>query len=148
MALIALANGQAELLVPPTRSTDLAARRLRELRTGGRTAFAAGLTVAADTLERALRRDPLQVPYLVCVTDGRVNQPLEAGASAVPEALALARRFRTAFDVSGLVVDSEEGVVRLGIARDIAEALGARYQRIEELAGAELSVGSASAGPR
>jgi magnesium chelatase subunit D len=139
VALIALANGQAELLLAPTRSTDLAARQLRELRTGGRTALSAGLSLAAETLERALHRDPLQAPYVVCVTDGRVNQSLETGAAPVPEALEIARRFRASFNVPGLIVDSEEGFVRLGIAKDIAASLGAGYRRIEEFTGATIS---------
>lgn len=138
VALIAVSDGRAELLLPPGRSTDLAARRLRELKPGGRTALAAGLALAAETLERALRRDPLQVPYIVCVTDGRANYPLEPGAAPVPELLELARRFRIAFQAPGLVVDSEDGFVRLGIARDLAEALGASCRRIDDLAGTAM----------
>jgi magnesium chelatase subunit D len=40
--------------------------------------------------------------------------------------------------VAAVVVDAEEGQVRLGMARQLAEALGARYLALAELTGPTL----------
>jgi magnesium chelatase subunit D len=69
------------------------------------------------------------------VTDGRANagsgDPVSAALAA---ASALAAR-----GVPGIVVDTEDGAVRLGMAGSVATAMGARCLRLEEFAGALLA---------
>ena len=49
VAVITLRGREAELALPPTSSVDIAARRLRALRTGGKTPLAEGLLLVAIT---------------------------------------------------------------------------------------------------
>jgi magnesium chelatase subunit D len=124
VALISFRGEGARLLLPPTSSVELAAARLEELPTGGRTPLAAGLERAAEVLERERLRDRERRPLLILLTDGR--------ATAGPDPLAAAGRLR-GMGVAAFVVDTEEGYVRLGLAGRVAEALGARYLRLEGL---------------
>lgn len=124
VALISFRGEDAKVLLPPTSSVELAAARLEELPTGGRTPLAAGLVKAAEMLQRESLRDRERRPLLVLLTDGR--------ATAGPDPRRAAAGLRS-FMAEAFVVDTEEGHVRLGMARDIAVALGARCMRLEDL---------------
>jgi magnesium chelatase subunit D len=88
------------------------------LRTGGRTPLAQGLDAATELIRRDRARDPNVRAIAVVLTDGRAP---EAGAAA-------ARLGRTADAVH--VVDTEEGPVRLGLARSLASAAGGSVIRM------------------
>jgi magnesium chelatase subunit D len=156
VGLIAFRGRGADLLLPPTRSVELAETRLRELPTGGRTPLAHGLALAAETLERHLRTHPEALPLLVLVSDGRANVPLGAGPLAAPpdawsewgrrtqpsallaEVRALGARLQRQ-RVASVVIDSEAGPLHLGMAREVAAALGARYLALGALSAERLA---------
>jgi magnesium chelatase subunit D len=154
VGLVSFRGAGAEVPLPPTSSVELAARRLAELATGGRTPLAAGLARARGLLATEAVRDPARRPLLVVVTDGRANavggEPnagrVPAGravpawgvpdpvAAALAEARALAARA-----VGAVVVDTEDGAVRLGLAAELARALRAPCLRLEALAAQPLA---------
>jgi magnesium chelatase subunit D len=129
VALVTFRGDGATTVLRPTGSIEVARARLVELPTGGRTPLAAGIRTALD-LARAGTGDAHQ-PLLVLVTDGRATagpdgvDPVEAAA----EAAASVRRA----GVGGVVIDAEDGPGRLGLARRLAEAMGARYLTVPEL---------------
>ena len=137
VALIAFRGSGAEVVLPPTSSVHLASVRLRALPTGGRTPLALALRCAGvlfaqhDSAATARAR----IPLLVLVSDGRANVAL-AGGDPFADTMAQARVLRAA-GVGALVVDSEDGPVRLGRARTLAVELGAQYVQL-----AHLSAGS------
>lgn len=122
--LISFRGMGAQVLLPPTASVELAASRLEKLPTGGRTPLAAGLEKAAEVLIRERLREKERRPLLVLLTDGR--------ATAGPDPCAVAARVRK-LGVASFVVDTEDGHVRLGMADEVAGALGAPCLRLEEL---------------
>jgi magnesium chelatase subunit D len=124
VALISFRGEGANILLPPTSSVALAAPRLQDLPTGGRTPLAAGIEKAAEVLKREKLRDRGRRPLLVLLTDGR--------ATAGPDPQVAAARLRS-LGTTSFVVDTEEGYVRLGMAGELAEAMGARCLRLEEL---------------
>ena len=126
VGLIAFRGSSAELLVPPTNSVELAERSLRRLPTGGRTPLAAGLQLAGQTLTQYLQRDTALTPLLVLVTDGRANDGHVTTLQQAAISLAQKR-------IAGLVLDSEQGFVRLGAAREIAAWLAADYWPLDQL---------------
>lgn len=126
VGLIAFRGGGAELVLPPTRSADLAETRLRALPTGGRTPLAHGLRLAHDVLQRPEWRE--RPALLVLLSDGRANVPL-AGGDPLADAYAHARVLRDA-GIHALVLDSESGDLRLGLARQLATELGADYREL------------------
>jgi magnesium chelatase subunit D len=93
-------------------------------------------TVQGGPIERSpTRQRQSAIHTLVLVSDGRANVA-QAGGDPYADALHEARTLRAA-GVHAVVVDSEEGQVRLGRARMLAAELGAEYVRL-----AELSVGA------
>jgi len=135
VALLAFRGPGATVVVPPTGSAQLAARRLRDLPVGGLTPIAAGLEAARQLIRREGWRDPARRPMLVLITDGRATGDSDAVGQAKRAAATLARTRTTS-----IVVDAEEGPVRLGLAGEIARHLAAELVTIPGLA--------ARAGPR
>ncbi|MFL6057505.1 MAG: putative cobaltochelatase [Rubrobacteraceae bacterium] len=124
VGLVSFRGEEASVLLPPTSGVELAAYRLADLPTGGRTPLAAGLEKAAEILMRERTREKERRPLILVLTDGRTTAGPDPRAAA-----AVLRRL----GISSVVVDTEEGYVRLGMAAALAEALGARCLRLEEL---------------
>ena len=129
VGLITFRGADATLALPPTSSIDVAARRLRDLPSGGRTPLAEGLLCAADTLRRERIRDPRRRPLLVLVTDGRAT----SGPDAVARSRVVAKRLR-ADGIAAVVIDCETGKLRLGLAAALSDHLGAQYVPVGEVA--------------
>ncbi|MGJ5802762.1 putative cobaltochelatase [Streptomyces europaeiscabiei] len=128
VGLVTFRGAAAEVALPPTSSVDAAAARLESLPTGGRTPLAAGLLKAHDVLRVERLRDPARRPLVVVVTDGR--------ATGGPEPVALAGRAARLFAAEGtacVVVDCESGLVRLGLAGQLAGELGGTAVTLDEL---------------
>jgi magnesium chelatase subunit D len=96
---------------------------------GGQTPLAAGLEAAGELARREHWREPDRRPLLVVVTDGRAT----GGSDALGRARQAARRLA---GISSVVVDAEEGPVRLGLAGLIARDLGAELATVAGLASA------------
>ncbi|WP_346772800.1 magnesium chelatase subunit D family protein [Rhodococcus sp. 14C212] len=128
VGLVTFRGERATLVLPPTNSVDVAATRLRELPAGGRTPLAEGLLEAAETIRRHRLREPDRRALLVVVTDGRAT----AGPDAVARSLAAADRLAAA-GIDSVVVDSETGRFRMGLAARLAERLGAEHVPVGEV---------------
>ncbi|MGW0606932.1 VWA domain-containing protein [Streptomyces sp. NPDC002640] len=134
VGLITFRGTAAELALPPTHSVDIAAARLDDLPAGGRTPLAEGLLEAARVVARERRRDPRLRPLLVVVTDGRAT----GGKDAVARSLHAADQVAS-LGVSTVVVDSESGPMRLGLAAHLAARLHADHLPVREVSAAALS---------
>ncbi|WP_067782750.1 magnesium chelatase subunit D family protein [Nocardia amikacinitolerans] len=134
VAVITVRGQDAELVLPPTSSVDIAVRRLAGLRTGGKTPLAAGLLKAREVIQRERVRDPRRRPMLVLLTDGRAT----GGVDPVPRACAAAALLAKDA-VTAMVVDCERGMVRLGLATELAGALRGGYVRLAELTGSAVA---------
>ncbi|WP_062992858.1 VWA domain-containing protein [Nocardia anaemiae] len=130
VAVITVRGMAAELVLPPTSSVDIAVRRLSGIRTGGKTPLAAGLLKAREVVHRERVRDPRRRPMLVLLTDGRAT----GGVDPVPRARAAANLL-AAEAITSIVVDCERGMIRLGLAADLARTLRAGYLQLAELTG-------------
>lgn len=125
VALLAFRGRVAELLLPPTRSLVRAKRCLAALPGGGGTPLAAGIDAAMRLAETVARRG--ETPIIVFLTDGRANIARDGTGGRVraeAEALAAAR-FAGAAQWMVLVVDTSPQPQPL--ARELADAMGARY---------------------
>ncbi|GGL17183.1 hypothetical protein GCM10014719_19150 [Planomonospora parontospora subsp. antibiotica] len=125
VGLITFRGTRADLVLPPTSSVEAGAARLRELPTGGRTPLAAGLVRAAEVLRVERLRDPARRPLLILVTDGRATSGTLEQAHRAAALLA---------GTAAVVVDCEDGYVRLGLARSLAARMGAETVRLDDLA--------------
>jgi magnesium chelatase subunit D len=134
VALVTFRGESAEVVLQPTGSVEVARARLAGVPTGGRTPLAAGIGAGLQVAERA--RSGAYQPLVVVISDGRATAgPAGADpvAAAQEEAAAVRRR-----GVAAVVVDAEEGPVRLGLARPLAEKMAARYVTVAELSAGAL----------
>lgn len=131
IGVVAFRKNNAELLLGITRSVDLAEKRLRELPTGGRTPLAAGLCKGYELIKAIILKDPLTIPFIILITDGRANVPLKGG-DPIEEAIYFASKI-SAEGVKSLVIDTEKGYPKMGLGQKIAQSMGADYLKLEEL---------------
>ena len=133
VALVSFRGIDADLLLPPTNSVDLAQLYLQDLPTGGRTPLSRGLYVALEVLETERLKDRNVLPLVVLLSDGRANVALDgSGGRAVEEA----RNFASIFEdkhITGVVIDTELDFIKFEMARPLADAMGARYLKLEDL---------------
>ena len=134
VGLVTFRGAGAELVLPPTRSVDIAAARLQDLPAGGRTPLAEGLLEAARVLRRERVRDPRRRPLLVVVTDGRATSGPDAVARSRQVAAHLAEE-----GIASLVVDCESGPLRLGLAHALAETMRAEHVPVAEVTADRLT---------
>lgn len=125
VALVSFSGDDAVVHLSPTSSVERAAEALRTLPTGGRTPLARGLEEAELIIRTEQRRDPSRRALVVVVTDGRAHDR-EAALHAI-QSLA-----KTAAGV--VVLDGEQGPVRLGLAAQLAQAAGAQFLPLEQAA--------------
>jgi len=146
VGMIAFRGGQAELALPPTRNVELAKPALDALPTGGRTPLAQALELTLSTLSQA---SPAHAsphihlkPLVILLSDGRSNvRSADTQESGDPwqHALTAAERFAE-LGVSALVLDTEQGAMRLNRAQAIADAMRAEYLRLDEWSEQTLTV--------
>jgi magnesium chelatase subunit D len=133
VGVIAFRGTNAELILAPTRSVELAEKRLQHLPTGGRTPLAHALLLAHETVYRVRRDHPEQAVLLVLLSDGKANVPLSnSGGDPWKQTQAAAAKLAT-LAVPALLLDTETGYVRVGRGRELAKALGADYMPLDDL---------------
>jgi magnesium chelatase subunit D len=151
IALVAFHGSQAEVLVPPTKSTSMTKNRLESMPCGGGSPLAHALETAIRTglNEIKIKRDVGRV-ILVLLTDGRANVPLSFsrgepnaqnddniinGISSDrkllrEEVIALTKQLAVLPDFDLLCIDTEDKFVGTGIARDITKAALGTYHHL------------------
>jgi magnesium chelatase subunit D len=128
VAVITFRGQRADLVLPPTSSVHIASRRLARFDTGGKTPLAQGLLAARDVVLRERARDRARRSLVVVLTDGRAT----GGPDPLGRTRSAARLLR-AEGAAAVVVDCETSYVRLALAEDLANQLGAPAVRLSEL---------------
>ena len=136
VGLIVFRKDTAQILLPVTRSVELAEKLLTELPTGGRTPLAAGLRLARETVRVQKIKDPQVLPVIVLVSDGRATSG-QKNRQAFQEAQREAGAIRND-GIKSIVIDTEQGFLRLGLAGRLAAIMEADLFRMEELRSGEL----------
>jgi magnesium chelatase subunit D len=134
VAMVTFRGDGAQVALRPTGSVEVARARLAELPTGGRTPLGPGISTALEVALSAA--GPTHRPLLVLFSDGRATAAAD-GLDPWQAAEAAAARVRKQ-GVDAVVVDAEGGGRRLGLARRLADAMGARYLGLSELSAGAL----------
>ena len=131
VGMIAFRKNDAEVMLPLTRSVDLAYRKLEQMPTGGRTPLALGLSKGYELLLRDRSCGPWDRPVMVILTDGRANVPMGDG-DAFQEALSMAQKMAGS-GIRFVVVDTGSSLPRMDRAIRLCKALEGTYFQLEEL---------------
>jgi magnesium chelatase subunit D len=99
--------------------------------------LAHALQLALETLNKTNGND--MPPLLVLLSDGKANVALNDGGDPWQETLRFAELLADR-SIPALVLDTETGYLRLGRARQLANALGAEYLTLEELSAENLAL--------
>ena len=132
VALMAFRAEGTDLVLPFTHEVARVEAALRDVPTGGRTPLARALLDAQELLRS--RRPSL----LVLLTDGRANVSA-AGGDPWEETLAAGALLRGSCS-GALVIDCELGLIALGRARLLAQALGAERVALDEIDDTSLTL--------
>jgi magnesium chelatase subunit D len=130
IGLIAFRKDEAEILLPVTRSIDLAQKRLQSLPTGGRTPLAKGLKLALQMIYSEKIKDHDMVPLLILITDGKVND--KSSETPYKDVISISDEAAKK-DIPSIVIDTENSAFPLGIAKEIAEHMKSEYVKIQDI---------------
>lgn len=145
VGFVAFRETQAEVLLPPTDSIDLAKKLLENLPTGGKTPLAEGMLTSYEVIVQQLRKDPFLLPLLILVSDCRANVPLSESrklrasplgkgfAYVVNESLEIADQIRKDGRIRTLLIDVNEELTSAQLSLRLAQAMGAQYFRLDDL---------------
>jgi magnesium chelatase subunit D len=142
VGLVAFKAMDAEVLLPPTNSIEIAKKLLDELPTGGKTPLGHGLLVSYQLIKSQLRQDPSLLPLMVVITDGRANVGLSRDkyydgpqfGEIYREIYRICDLFTMEDQLRCIVIDAEEKRLgSFGRSKKLAEALDAKYYVLEEL---------------
>lgn len=125
VALIAFRGEEADLLLPPTQSVELARRTLDLLPTGGGTPLASALLLAEDVAQQAAGRGIHQT-VLIVLTDGRGNVPLTEGGNPKIE-LEQVGAHLAGSPLRIVIVDTQRSYLSRGEAKRLAGWVGGEY---------------------
>lgn len=131
VGLMAFRGDCAEIILSPTKSVDLAYKKLKELPTGGRTPLALGLSKATEFLVSNVNRNKDDDRVLVIISDGKANVTLD-GDDPFQDALCVANSI-SSLPIRYVVVDTNREYPRIDRAERLSYVLGGSYFRMEDL---------------
>ncbi|MDR1690356.1 MAG: VWA domain-containing protein [Candidatus Methanoplasma sp.] len=121
---------KAEEILPLTKSTLKAYKVLAEIPTGGRTPLIHGLLKGYEILKDRITKN--SSPVMVILSDGRCNAPYTAGMRPIDEMLSTARSLSES-NIRFIVIDTEIGTLKFGLALELCRALNGTYLCLEDL---------------
>lgn len=131
VGLVVFQKDRALTVLPPTNSVTLAQRALADIPVGGKTPLSAGLQLALETFQQDKLVHPDVMPLMILLTDGAGNVSM----SSLPpqeEAHRIADQFRET-RIRAVVINMEHAAFDQGLARQLAEHLGAPCYTLHEL---------------
>lgn len=121
---------KAEEILPLTKSVLKAYNILAEIPTGGKTPLIHGLLKGHEILKDKVTKD--SHPVIIILSDGRCNVPYTHGMKPIDEMLSTARSFSQS-NIKFIVIDTEKGRIRFGLALELCRALNGTYLCLEDL---------------
>ncbi len=129
VSLIVFRQDRAETILPPTRSTDLAYKLLKDIPTGGTTPLAAGLLKALDVAKEEIRKKSGYIPLIILLTDARGNVYFK---DAIEDVLKIGMEIAQQ-EINLILVDTEFSDVKLDFSKKLANVANAIYYHIDHL---------------
>jgi magnesium chelatase subunit D len=129
VSLITFRNERADVILPPTRSVELAQKMLSEIPTGGSTPLFQGLIKSIEIIQHELDAKTGYAPIIILITDGRTN----VDESVTIDDIEKASKHIGKMGIELIVIDTEDVDFKIGVSQMIAESIGGKYYHIETL---------------
>ncbi|MFX1386742.1 MAG: magnesium chelatase subunit D family protein [Promethearchaeota archaeon] len=127
VSLVVFRKENAEVILPPTRSTDLAYKLLKEIPTGGTTPLIKGLLQALDIALEEKRKKTGYIPLIILISDARGNVFYK---DAINDILKTGEQI-SKNQIDMIIIDTEGSNVRLEINKKLSESSNAKYYHID-----------------
>lgn len=128
VGVIIFGDRKAQTVLLYTKSVDLAAKQMEEMKAKGNTPLGMGIREALRLQNQDQRKYPWDLHLMVVLTDGKCNYDVLAGK---PLLLAMAAAEQLGKEASGtLIIDTEKGMFSMGLAKKLAKAAGGEYVEI------------------
>ncbi|TXT60730.1 MAG: Protoporphyrin IX magnesium-chelatase [Promethearchaeota archaeon] len=135
VSLVVFRKDKAEVILPPTRSTDLAYKYLKQIPTGGTTPLLKGLSKALDIAKEEKRKETGYIPLIILLSDARGNVHVnEIGRDLKNIGKEIQRN-----NIEIIILDTESSEIKLEICKDLAEASNAIYYHIDDIDEQEIN---------
>ncbi len=129
VSLVVFRGDDAEVILPPTRSTDLAYKLLKEVPTGGTTPLVTGLSKALNIALEEKRKSTGYIPLIILISDARGNVFFK---DPIKDIMNIGKEI-TKNGIDMIIIDTEATDVKLGINKKFAEASNALYYHISNM---------------
>ena len=120
---------KAEIILPPTRSTDLAYKLLKDIPTGGTTPLVEGLNTAVNLALEEKRKQSGYIPLIILLSDARGNVSYNDSIGDLNKIGGYISKQKLEL----IIIDTENSDVPLGINKKLAELTDALYYHIDDL---------------
>ncbi|MFX1308795.1 MAG: magnesium chelatase subunit D family protein [Promethearchaeota archaeon] len=127
VSLVVFRKENAEVILPPTRSTDLAYKLLKEIPTGGTTPLIKGLLQALDIAVEEKRKKTGYIPLIILISDARGNVFYK---DAINDIIKTGEQI-SKNQIDMIIIDTEGSNVRLEINKKLSESSNAKYYHID-----------------
>ncbi|MGV8082823.1 MAG: VWA domain-containing protein [Coriobacteriia bacterium] len=131
VGMLVFKGKDAQLVLPPTNSVQLAQRALENLKVGGTTPLSAGLLLASRVLHQEKMTHPDFAPLLIVMSDACGTQSM-GDLPPQEEAYKIADQIAE-MDVKSIVIDLEVAQYQKGLARELADHLGGSCRALADL---------------
>ena len=129
VALVVFRENKAEVILPPTRSTDLAFKMLQEIPVGGTTPLVEGLMKSIQVAQEEWKKNTGYIPLIILLTDARGNVYYN---DAIEDVLNTGRYIANQ-GIEMLIIDTEESDLRLELCKKLSEVSNASYYHLDHL---------------
>jgi magnesium chelatase subunit D len=132
VGLVVFQKNDAQVVLPPTNSVELAQKALADIPVGGKTPLSAGLTLAHQVIAQELRLRPQLSPLMILLTDGAGNVSMTGDLPPQDEAYRVADLFREG-QMRSIVINMEHAAFDQGLAQALADRLSGPCYTLPEL---------------
>lgn len=132
VGMVVFKQNEAELILPPTSSVELAKKQLETIPTGGKTPLSKGLYAGLQCLSQEMKKQKDIKPLMIILSDGKANVSMEQGKNPFDEAKQIASGIKEA-NISSLVINTETGMLKFGRMEKLSEILDGKYFHLEDL---------------
>ncbi len=129
VSLVVFRGEDAEVILPPTRSIDLAYKLLKEIPTGGTTPLIKGLVKALDIALEEKRKKTGYIPLIILISDARGNVFYK---DAIDDLLKTGKEISKNL-IDMIIIDTEGSDVKLEINKKLSESTNAKYYHIDTM---------------
>lgn len=135
ICLITFSGTEANMVLPPTNSIDLASNLLEQIPTGGKTPLSAGLHKAIQIALDELNIHNL-IPMIILLSDGKNNVPLYESFDQDKEIIG---ELLESHSIPLICIDTDLSSFNLGFAKQLSEEFDAIYYRLDQLHSEQIS---------